>query len=63
MKKSKAILFLSAVIFVSACAPAIKGTEKLQMKNGDRLTGEVVRMEEELLVLKTEVSEDRLNIE
>lgn len=63
MKKSKAILFLSAVIFMSSCAPAIKGTERLQMKNGDRLTGEVVRMEEEQLVLKTEVSEDRLNIE
>jgi putative salt-induced outer membrane protein YdiY len=62
MKKSKAILFLSAAIFISACA-SIKSTEKLQMKNGDRLTGEVVRMEEDLLILKTDVSEDKLNIE
>ncbi|MEN6466153.1 MAG: DUF481 domain-containing protein [Syntrophaceae bacterium] len=63
MKRSKAILFLSALILIHACAPAMKSTEKLQMKNGDRLTGEVVRMEEELLVLKTDVSEDKLNIE
>jgi len=63
MKKRKALLFLSALILLSACAPAIKGTEKLQMKNGDRLTGEVVRMEEDLLILKTDVSEDKLNIE
>lgn len=63
MKRRRAFLFLSALIILSACAPAIKGTEKLQMKNGDRLTGDLVRMEEELLVLKTDVSEDNLNIE
>lgn len=36
--------------------------DELRMKNGDRLTGEIVRMEKDLLVFKTVYAEEKLNI-
>lgn len=61
MNKRPRIL-LSVLILTIACAPAL-AADRLHMKNGDRLTGEIVRMEEELLTFKSEISEDKINVE
>jgi hypothetical protein len=36
--------------------------DEVRMKNGDRLTGEIVRMEKELLIFKSAYAEEKLSI-
>ncbi|MBT0653437.1 DUF481 domain-containing protein [Geomobilimonas luticola] len=43
--------------------PALSAeADEVRMKNGDRLTGEIVRMEKELLVFRTSYAEEKLSI-
>lgn len=59
----RALPFILAFLAISLAARNAAAAERIIMKNGDRLTGEVVRMEEDLLVLKAEISDDKINIE
>lgn len=42
--------------------PHSAAADELRMKNGDRLTGEIVRMEKELLIFKSAYAEEKLGI-
>lgn len=42
--------------------PHSAGADEVRMKNGDRLTGEIVRMEKELLIFKSAYAEEKLSI-
>jgi hypothetical protein len=37
--------------------PASAGADEINLRNGDRLTGEVVKMEDNILTLKTDYGE------
>lgn len=50
-------------IFLLLFLPHIAATEEIRLKNGDRLTGEIIGMEKELLVLRSEFVEEKLSIE
>jgi len=54
-------LFCCAVLWLLVPAFAA-GADELRMKNGDRLMGEIVRMEKELLIFKTDYAEEKLSI-
>lgn len=45
-----------------ALLPHTVAADELRMKNGDRLTGEIVRMEKELLIFKSAYAEEKLAI-
>ena len=56
--------------FISSCwvllllsLPHTATADEVLLRNGDRLSGEIVSMEKELLVLKSEIVEEKLSIE
>jgi putative salt-induced outer membrane protein YdiY len=51
-------LIIPALFFFVQSASA----DEVFMKNGDRLTGEIVRMEEEVLVLKTSYADEKIQL-
>jgi len=45
-----------------ASLPNFSAADEIRMKNGDRLSGELIRMEKELLFFRTTYAEEKLNI-
>lgn len=56
----RGLIALAAHIF--AFLPAVAAADEVRLRNGDRITGEIVRMEKERIVVKTPYAEDDLRI-
>jgi putative salt-induced outer membrane protein YdiY len=49
-------------VLLLALLPRFAVADEIRMKNGDRFTGEIVRMEKELLIFKADYVEEKLSI-
>ncbi|NTV48704.1 MAG: DUF481 domain-containing protein [Geobacteraceae bacterium] len=49
-------------LFLFLLAPLSASADEVRMKNGDRLTGEIIRMEKELLIFRANYAEEKLSI-
>jgi putative salt-induced outer membrane protein YdiY len=56
-------IIINSWIFLLLCLPFAAEADEILLRNGDRLSGEIVSMEKELLVLKSEIVEERISIE
>lgn len=56
------LLYFLGVLLL-ALPPHSATADEVRMKNGDRLTGEIVRMEKELLIFKSVYAEEKLGID
>lgn len=52
--------FAVVLLALVEARPAV--ADEVRIKNGDRLTGEIVRMEKDLLIFKTTYTEEKLSI-
>ncbi|MDO8264365.1 MAG: DUF481 domain-containing protein [Gallionella sp.] len=58
----KGYLLCCLGVLLLALPPHSAVADEVRMKNGDRLTGEIVRMEKELLIFKSAYAEEKLGI-
>jgi len=59
---NKCYLLFCFGVLLPVLQPHSAVADEVRMKNGDRLTGEIVRMEKELLIFKSDYAEEKLGI-
>ena len=58
----KNYLSFTFAIGILALLPCLAHADEVRMKNGDRLSGEIIRMEKEILIFKAAYADDRIGI-
>ena len=59
---SKGCLLCCSGVLLLALLPHVALADEVRMKNGDRLTGEIVRMEKDMLIFRAAYAEENLGI-